>query len=445
MNLEISLPVLTVFAQGLLSFFSPCVLPLVPLYLGYLAAGSKTVDADGNIRYRRGRVALNTLFFVLGISFAFFLLALGFTAVGRFFSAQKSLLTRIGGILVILFGLYQLGVFGHSGTLSRERRLPLRLDRLAMGPLAALLLGFVFSFGWTPCVGPALAGVLVMASTAQSAAMGFLLIGVYTLGFVLPFLAVGLFAGSLLDLLRRHQRVVQYTVKAGGVLLILMGVMIFTGWMNGITGYLSGLGSGWSGGSQSSSISQSVPGDSSQAQPDGDVQDSSSSQTQSDSTSDSSSTSSNLPDAPNFTLTDQFGNTHTLSDYEGKVVFLNFWATWCGPCQKEMPEIQALYEENGGNAEDLVVLAVANPRSDRYPNAVDVTQQEVEEYLSKNNYTYPVVMDLDGSVFASYGVSAFPTTFMITREGKVLGYFPGQMTREIMDDLVRQTQKASVG
>ena len=427
MNLEITLPALTVFAQGLLSFFSPCVLPLVPLYLGYLAAGAKTVGEDGSIRYRRGRVALNTLFFVLGISFAFFLLALGFTAVGRFFTAQKTLFTRIGGILVILFGLYQLGIFGSFGALNRERRLPLRLDRLAMGPLAALVLGFVFSFGWTPCVGPALAGVLVMASTAQNAAMGFVLIGVYTLGFVLPFLAVGLFAGSLLDLLRRHQKIVQYTVKAGGILLVLMGVMIFTGWMNGISGYLSGLGSGWGTDTASSSVSQSI------------------SQAPSDSAdSDSSSAAvDSLPDAPDFTLADQFGNTHTLSDYEGKVVFLNFWATWCGPCRKEMPEIQQLYEESGGNAEDLVVLAVANPRSDDNPGAADVPQEEIESFLSENGYTYPVVMDLSGEVFASYGISAFPTTFMITREGKVLGYFPGQMTREIMDDLVRQTMEYS--
>ena len=426
MQLEITLPVLTVFAQGLLSFFSPCVLPLVPLYLGYLAAGAKTVDENGGIRYRRGRVALNTFFFVLGISFAFFLLTLGFTAVGRFFTAQKTLFTRIGGILVILFGLYQLGIFGNLGALSRERRLPFRLDRLTMGPLPALALGFVFSFGWTPCVGPALAGVLVMASTAQSAAMGFVLIGVYTLGFVLPFLAVGLFAGSLLDLLRRHQRAIGYTVKAGGVLLVLMGIMIFTGWMNGISGYLSGLGGNW--GDTSSSATQSTSQSTVTDSPD------SAAQSSSDVDADA------LPDAPDFTLTDQFGNSHTLSDYEGKIVFLNFWATWCGPCQREMPEIQALYEESGANTEDLVVLAVANPRSEEFPSAADRSEEEVTAFLEENGYTYPVVMDLSGEVFASYGVSAFPTTFMITREGKVLGYFPGQMTREIMDDLVRQTE-----
>lgn len=105
----------------------------------------------------------------------------------------------------------------------------------------ALILGFTFSFAWTPCVGPVLASVLLMASSAGSAAAGFALIGVYMLGFVLPFLAVGLFAGRVLDFFNRKRQIIRYTVKAGGILLILMGVMTFTGWMNGITGYLSAL------------------------------------------------------------------------------------------------------------------------------------------------------------------------------------------------------------
>ena len=108
------------------------------------------------------------------------------------------MLARIGGVIVILFGLYQLGIFG-SRLLSNEHRLPFRLDRLAMNPLVALVLGFTFSFAWTPCVGPALASVLLMASSANSAATGFALIGVFTLGFVIPFLAVGLFTSTLLD------------------------------------------------------------------------------------------------------------------------------------------------------------------------------------------------------------------------------------------------------
>ena len=120
-DLEISVPALTVFIQGILSFFSPCVLPLVPLYVGYLAGGAKTVEADGTIRYPRGRVMWNTLFFVLGISATFFLLGFGFTALGQFFSDNRLWFARISGIIMVLFGLYQLGVFGHSMALEREQ------------------------------------------------------------------------------------------------------------------------------------------------------------------------------------------------------------------------------------------------------------------------------------------------------------------------------------
>lgn len=166
LSLETSVPVLTVFLQGLLSFFSPCVLPLVPLYVSYLAGGARDVDSDGNIRYPRGRVLVNTLFFVVGISFTFFLLGFGFTALGSFFRSNQTWFARISGIIMILFGLYQFGVFGRSGALEREHRLPFRLDRWAMNPLVALVLGFTFSFAWTPCVGPTLGSVLLMASSA---------------------------------------------------------------------------------------------------------------------------------------------------------------------------------------------------------------------------------------------------------------------------------------
>ena len=207
MNLQLGtgVPVLTVLIQGLLSFFSPCVLPLVPLYVGYLAGGARVVDENGAIRYPRKKVLVNTLFFVLGISFAFFVLGLGFTAAGRFFSGNQTLFARVSGIVMILFGIYQFGFFGKSAALETEHRLPLRLDRWSMNPLVALVLGFTFSFAWTPCVGPTLGSVLLMASSAASAGKGFLLIAVYTAGFILPFLAVGLFTGSVLNFFKQHQ------------------------------------------------------------------------------------------------------------------------------------------------------------------------------------------------------------------------------------------------
>lgn len=431
-SVETGVSAVTVFLQGIFSFFSPCVLPLVPLYIGYLAGGTRTVDPDGTVRYQRKKVMLNTLFFVIGISFAFFLLGFGFTAAGRFFSGNRMLLARIGGIIVILFGLYQLGLFG-SKLLNQEHRLPFHLDRLAMNPLVALVLGFTFSFAWTPCVGPALASVLLMASSANSAATGFILIGVYTLGFVIPFLAVGLFTSTLLDFFKKHQQVVKYTVKVGGVLMILMGVMMITGWMNGVTGYLSSFGGGENSSSQSASV---APPSSNESDRESGGENSASSSPESE-----NSQEKEMPKiaAPDFTLTDQNGDTHTLSDYKGQVVFLNFWATWCGPCQQEMPDIQAMYEEYNQNSEEVVILGVANPKTEQAPYNQDGTVEDVTNFLTEHGYNYPVVMDTTGETFANYGVSAFPTTFMIDKDGNVFGYVSGTLTEDVMHDIVRQT------
>ena len=427
LTLETSVPVLTVLIQGLLSFFSPCVLPLVPLYVGYLAGGAKTVDDQGNIRYPRGRVLVNTIFFVVGVSFAFFLLGFGFTALGTFFTRNQTWFARISGIIMILFGLYQFGVFGRSRALENEHRLPFRLDRWAMNPLVALVLGFTFSFAWTPCVGPTLGSVLLMASSSGSAARGFLLIGVYTVGFVVPFLAVGLFTGTVLDFFKRHQKVVCYTVKVGAALLVLMGVMTLTGFMNGITSYLSSAaGSGVSNQSQTEDSAAPAPSEASV------------SETPVTEESPAASERPVIP-APDFTLVDQYGETHTLSDYAGKTVFLNFWATWCGPCKSEMPEIQALYEKYGENQGDLIVLGVANPKTEDAPYNQDVTQAEVEQFLEDNGYTFPVVMDTTGEIFYYYGITAFPTTFMIGVDGNVFGYVPGALTGDIMESIVQQT------
>jgi len=424
-SIETSVPALTVFFQGLLSFFSPCVLPLVPLYVGYLAGGAKSVREDGTIQYPKGKVMVNTLFFVMGVSFTFFLLGFGFTALGRFFSDNRLWFARISGMIMILFGVYQLGLFGQSDALSREHRLPFRLDKWAMNPVTALVLGFTFSFAWTPCVGPTLGSVLLMASSAGNSGTGFMLIGVYTIGFVVPFLAVGLFTGSVLGFFKRHQNVVRYTVKIGAALLVLMGVMTITGFMNGITSYLSSAGA-------------SVPGQV-QTQTGGESQ--SAGQQGGESVAGGSGDTSELPviPAPDFTLTDQNGETHTLSDYKGKTVFLNFWATWCGPCQREMPEIQALYEKYGENSGDLVVLGVANPKSEGYPYNQDKTRAEVEQIIEDGGYTFPTVMDETGEVFAAYGIRAFPTTFMIDSEGNVFGYAATQLTGDMMERIVQQT------
>ena len=424
-SIETSVSAITVFIQGALSFFSPCVLPLVPLYVSYLASGTVEVDENGVHHYPRRRILINTLFYVLGIGFAFFLLGLGLNALSSFFSTYQIWFARISGVLIILFGLYQLGIGRRSMLLEQEHRLPFHLEKLSMNPLVAWLFGFTFSFAWTPCVGPTLSSVLLMASSSASSATGFLLIGVYTLGFVLPFLAVGLFTGTVLDFFRSHQNVVRYTVKIGAVLLIIMGIMTLTGFMSGLSGGLAG-----------TPAAPSVPAEESVADK---------TETPEENSPASESAAGNpesapedtveivTPPAPDFTLVDQYGNQHTLADYKGKTVFLNFWATWCGPCRKELPDIQALYEDHGENQDDLVVLGVIIPQEDE-------GVEGVTEFLEENELTFPSLMDVDSAVSASYGIRAFPTTFMINTEGNVFGYVSGALSRTFMDDIVQQTQ-----
>ena len=401
-SLEISVPVLTVFFQGLLSFFSPCVLPLIPIYIGYLSGGTGQIGEDGRIHFKRIKVLFHTVFFVLGVSFAFFLLGLGFSAMGNFLKENQIWFARIGGVIVILFGLYQMGFLGKSYFLGKERRLPFKLDLLAMSPVTALVMGFTFSFAWTPCVGPALASVLLMTASAATKVTGFLYIAVYTAGFVLPFLAVGLFTTTLLEFFKSHMKVVHYTVKIGGILMIFMGILMLTGKMNAVSGALS---------------STETQEEATETEPEEEEE--------------AAEEVKTIP-AIDFTLKDQYGNTHTLSDYKGKTVFLNFWATWCSPCRAEMPDIQKLYEEF--QQEDVVILGVAAPNLGR-----EKSEEGIKGFLEENGYTYPVVMDTEAEAFQAYGINSFPTTFMIDKDGNVFGYIPGQLSEETMRDIIRQT------
>lgn len=434
-SLDISVPALTVFLQGLISFFSPCVLPLIPLYIGYLSGGTGTMGEDGKMHYKKSKVMLHTLCFVIGVSFAFFLLGLGFSAIGSFFKSNQMLFARIGGILVVFFGLYQLGFLGNSYLLGKERRLPFKLDVLAMSPLTALLMGFTFSFAWTPCVGPALASVLLMAASASTKTMGFLLIGVYTAGFVLPFLAVGLFTTTLLEFFKNHMKIVKYTVKIGGVLMVLMGVLMFTGKMNAVTGYLSGISS--AGIESDAEKAEGKNKEDKKAEEKIEEKGKADIEKESNETVDNDGKEPELMPAIDFTLKDQYGNTHTLSDYKGKTVFLNFWATWCGPCRAEMPDIQKIYESYDQEGDDaLVVLGIAAPNMGQ-----EKSEEEIKKFLDDNGYTYPVVMDTTWEMFMAYGISSFPTTFMIDRDGNVFGYASGQLNEDMMKSIIEQTME----
>ncbi len=473
-----SVSFILVFLEGVLSFFSPCIIPLIPVYMGFLAGNAKKTGEDGKITYERKKVFFHTLFFVFGISFAFFILGMSFTALGNFFNSNKLLFTRIGGILILILGLFQLGIFNFS-FLQKERKIPLNLTNKEVNPLIALILGFTFSFAWTPCVGPALSSVLIMASGAKSAATGNLLVIVYALGFVLPFLLLGLFTTQVLAFLKSKQKLLKYTIKAGGIILITIGIMTFTGWMNGISSYLNSFGGYPSSSKQdvednddtydkeNSEPTQEDTTDKENSEPIQEDKTDKEGESSDNATDNKGETTDNVNDnqgeitdnvtdgeaeaeeAPekivafDFTLTDQYGNEHTLSEYKGKVVFLNFWATWCPPCKKEMPHIEELYQEFNLNQDEVVILGVANPSSEEYPNNQDEEKEDIISFLDENGYTFPTVFDETGEVFGDYFISSFPTTFMIDKEGNIFGYVPGMMTKDIMISIIDQTLEAS--
>lgn len=229
---SITLP-LALFA-GLLSFLSPCVLPLVPAYLGYLSGA--TVSQTGEAQAKRFATFLHALFFVLGFSAIF--VALGATAsfIGQLLTQHIYALQKIGGIIVITFGLHTIGLI-KIPFLYYEARAEMKA-RPGLGYLSSFLIGLVFAAGWTPCVGTVLSAIFFLAADTQTAGQGMLLLTAYSLGLGLPFLLVGGAFETISPWLRKLNRHLNVVSVISGIFLIAVGVAIFAGWL----GYLARFG-----------------------------------------------------------------------------------------------------------------------------------------------------------------------------------------------------------
>lgn len=394
------LNLVVVFIEGLVSFLSPCVLPILPVYLAML---SQNTDNEGQAKRNRKTLLINTLLFVLGISTTFLILGTGVGFIRPFLMSNKNVFLGLGGLLIIGMGLFYMDLL-KIDELQREKRMHYQVKK--MNPLAAYILGFTFSFGWTPCIGPMLASVLVVASTSSNALTGYLLIGVYTLGFVVPFLLLAVFAEKMIELLERVKSKGLSIKRIGGMLLVLTGLVFL---MNGLTGPKEVI-----------------------TKPTNEKM-----QEQSSSKEEQSNEEAEVDEeavlAPDFILEDQYGNTHKLGDYQGKTVFLNFWATWCPPCKKEMPDIEKLYEEYGLNEDEVIVLGVAMPNIGR-----EGSKEDIIEFLEDEGYTFPVVFDESAELMYNYQITAFPTTFIINPKGEVALYVPGAMDLSTMKELVEK-------
>lgn len=239
MNDSVSVSLGLAFVAGLVSFLSPCVLPIVPSYVTFITGMTLDDMSTGGRRAARTRAALHAVLFVLGFGIVFVALGATATALGGALRRSLPLLQQIGGVVIAAFGLYLMGVLRFSW-LMRERRV--HLASKPAGMAGTVLVGVAFGAGWTPCVGPVLASILLYAGARATMARGMLLLGSYALGLGIPFLvaAVGFnwfLAGT--QRLRRWLRPIEVTA---GVLLVLVGVMLFTGRFTVLSNFFAGFG-----------------------------------------------------------------------------------------------------------------------------------------------------------------------------------------------------------
>ncbi len=225
------------FAAGLLSFLSPCVLPLVPSYLGFLTG--MTLDEMGD---RRRWAVLHAFLFVIGFSTVFIALGAGATALGASLAYHKVWLARGGGILLIVFGLYTMGVV-RIGLFDREQRL--HLDRKPMGMMGSLLVGMAFAAGWTPCLGPVLGGILALGTQAHTVSDGMALLAAYSAGLAVPFLAAAFAVDHFRTAFQRFRRWMPWVQRISGLLLLLAGILMVTGEFTRLAAALQSLTPEW--------------------------------------------------------------------------------------------------------------------------------------------------------------------------------------------------------
>jgi cytochrome c-type biogenesis protein len=228
---------LIAFGSGLLSFFAPCVLPLVPSYLIFISGASMDPQSGTTSRFNKTILA-HALVFVSGFSFVFVLLGASSSILGRFLSAYQLYIVKLGGILLIVMGLFSLNII-KIPLLDQEK--VIHLKEKPLGFFGSFMVGVTFSLGWTPCIGPALSSILILASTEESVGRGAYLLSMSSLGLALPFIISALLFSRLFSLLRRYGYVVKYTSKVMGVLLIVLGLLLVTSYFSRVVQWVEQL------------------------------------------------------------------------------------------------------------------------------------------------------------------------------------------------------------
>jgi cytochrome c-type biogenesis protein len=457
---------LFVFAAGLGSFLSPCVLPLVPGYLSMLSGvGVEQLREDES---GTSKLLPPALAFVIGLSSVFITMGATASAVGHFLLQHRNLLAPVAGALIILFGLHLIGVlikmsvrvglivgvalvaiglflnfrtgpemvikpvhfyaasliflFGPPMSRWLNRDVHMRdVGGKSPGIVSGFLLGFAFALGWTPCIGPILTTVLAIAASRGSVKDGVILLTLYSAGLSIPFLLTAVGVGRFMKFYQKFRRHLHTVEVCSGVLLLLIGALIFT---NGLTMVSAKL----NGGSLDVWLEKIMPASvqvwfKTSANP-GDVN--------------PKADTSNLQSAPAVTFKDLQGGQVDLSSYKGKVVLLNFWATWCEPCRGEIPVLIGLQDKYASKGFTMLGASM----DDDGAKAVDpfIHDNHFNVGGKEEQMDYPIVLGSDAITDKFGGLLGMPTSYLISRDGKIVKKYIGvvneaQITKDVESQL----------
>lgn len=208
------------FGFGFLSFFSPCILPLIPVYIMYITG----ISVESELEQKRIFALKRTLGFVIGFTIIFMIMGTSASLIGKVFVRNKVVFSRISGILILVFGLNMTGIL-NIGFLNMEKRM--KAPKKITSWFSSVLMGMAFAAGWTPCFGPVLAAILVYAGSSDTVLKGSLLLLVYSIGIAIPFLLTSLFIGTFSKFLEKGQRWMKYIPMIGGIIMIIFGLLVF--------------------------------------------------------------------------------------------------------------------------------------------------------------------------------------------------------------------------
>jgi cytochrome c-type biogenesis protein len=383
------------FLAGLLSFASTCVLPLVPAYVAYMGGQVAAGSPQAGIR-QQARVLGNAFLFVLGFSTAFVALGASAGLLGADIKAFRPVLLQVAGVALIVLGVALLGIW-KIPWLMQERRLDIA-HRLPRAPWTAYLVGLAFAIGWTPCVGPILAAILIRAGASNTAGQGAILLATYSAGLGIPFLLAAGLSGVIMQALSRIRGAYGAINAVAAVFLIGMGVLIFTNRLTALNSMIPYF--------DTPEPIVSLPA-ATVAAP----------------------LKAGQP-APAFSLTDLNGQPVSLAGLRGKAVLVTFWATWCAPCRQELPLISSAYQAH--QEQGLAVVAV---------DFGDESADTVRAFWNSMGLQPAPVLDPGGRVADAYGVglktSGLPVSVFIARDGSVSTYWPFTLDQGVLDSKLK--------